>query len=225
MSEAMTVELLAEAYWYIQGFWTRVRCPLRTKKGAWSDIDLLAWNNKKKHLVICECKVQQGKNAVYVYSEETEKSYPSFIQKYDRTQEGKPAYLAFIRNLPLIIKDPAVTNEYHAAEKVTVQLVSNYFITSSMKMKVDQEVKSKLKKILGGNVDVRMDSTYELFCRLIEIERKMKQGKRYGHPILDIVREINRFLNPDLNYYGRTKECRQKIEEEIRSIWRKLAST
>lgn len=58
MAEAMTVETIVEADWQMRGFWTRLRFPLQTPKGAWSDIDLIAYNPEDRHLVIAESKVR-----------------------------------------------------------------------------------------------------------------------------------------------------------------------
>lgn len=54
MAEAMTVETIVEADWQMRGFWTRLRFPLQTPKGGWSDIDLVAYNPEDQHLAIAE---------------------------------------------------------------------------------------------------------------------------------------------------------------------------
>ena len=56
MSEMMTTEILVEAYWIVQDYWTKGRMPIQTDKGSWSDIDVVAYcpssPEKKSHLVI-----------------------------------------------------------------------------------------------------------------------------------------------------------------------------
>ena len=72
MSEAMTVETIVEADWKMNGFWTKLRFPLRTQKGSWSDIDILAYHPETKVLVIAESKVRGNKKAIYAYTRESQ---------------------------------------------------------------------------------------------------------------------------------------------------------
>lgn len=59
MSEAMTVELIIDAYWALKGYWTHPRFSFQTEKGGWSDFDVVAYHPSDKVLVISESKVRE----------------------------------------------------------------------------------------------------------------------------------------------------------------------
>ncbi|WP_048129559.1 MULTISPECIES: hypothetical protein [unclassified Methanosarcina] len=63
----MAVETVIDAYWQFQGYWTKLRHPIQTKKGEWPDIDVLAYNPKENELIICESKVIGEKNLIRAY--------------------------------------------------------------------------------------------------------------------------------------------------------------
>jgi hypothetical protein len=65
MAEVMTVEAIVEADWLLKGFWTKPRFPLRIESGQWSDIDVLAYEPGRQHLVISESKVSGPRKDVY----------------------------------------------------------------------------------------------------------------------------------------------------------------
>ena len=77
MSEMMTTELLVEAEWILQEYWTKGRYPIQTLHGGWSDFDVVAFHphtkyskcQKKSHLVIAEAKAFGTKGNVYVTTE------------------------------------------------------------------------------------------------------------------------------------------------------------
>lgn len=68
MSEVMTSESIIEAEWLLKGYWSKMRFAFKTPKGAWSDVDVLAYNPEEKHLVISESKVRGPKNIVCGYT-------------------------------------------------------------------------------------------------------------------------------------------------------------
>jgi hypothetical protein len=87
MAEAMTVETIIEADWQMQGYWTKVRVPLRTAKGSWSDIDVVAYHPERRHFVLCESKVRGPKQAVYAYTAHSKREYGS-IMDFDLREGG-----------------------------------------------------------------------------------------------------------------------------------------
>ena len=58
-------------------------------------------------------------------------------------------------------------------------------------------------------MEFQLDSAIEVIARLIDKERKSDQGKRYGNPVLDFVREINRYLHPSMKGAGRESRAIQ----------------
>ena len=93
MSEAMTVETIVEAYWRLQGYWTKLRFPFQTKGRGWSDIDVLAYHPEEKVLVISESKVRGPKRDVYAYTNFSREKYGDIFE-YDEV-----GYLSFLKNI------------------------------------------------------------------------------------------------------------------------------
>jgi len=86
MAEAMTVETVVEAYWQIQGYWTKLRFPFQTENNAWSDVDVLAFHPEDQHLVVAESKVHTSKKVVYAYVKQP------FSKVYRILKKGKNGY-------------------------------------------------------------------------------------------------------------------------------------
>jgi len=51
-----------------------------------------------------------------------------------------------------------------------------------------------------------------------KVEKSSLQGRRYGHPVIDIARELNRYLIPNVKYAGEHKEA-LKIKEKFRTMF------
>ena len=60
MSEMMTTELLVEAEWILQEYWTKGRYPIQTLRGGWSDFDVVAFHPHTKY-----SKCQKKKSSCY----------------------------------------------------------------------------------------------------------------------------------------------------------------
>jgi len=73
----------------------------------------------------------------------------------------------------------------------------------------------------GIVLDVRIDTTLDVICRIITQERQSTKGRRYGHPVIDIARELNRYMHPQVRYAGRdrqaTKEIREALAKKLRT--------
>ena len=50
----MALERLVEQLFILRGYWTRTRVPIQTRKGSYSDLDVLAF--KEGRVVVAECK-------------------------------------------------------------------------------------------------------------------------------------------------------------------------
>jgi len=210
MSEAMTSESIVEAEWLLEGFWSKMRFAFQTKKGAWSDVDVLAYNPEERHLIISESKVRGPKNIVFAYTVSTEEEYGSILE-YDDDN-----YFSFLRHLPLLCSDGVIFRDFRKmVKKITVQLVSNYVVTEDAKASAYSSIKQKIEKFnLLVDVEFLLDTTLDVIARIIVKERASGQGKRYGHPVLDIAREINRYFYPSVRYAGRSKESVENVKQE-----------
>ncbi|MBI5723788.1 MAG: hypothetical protein HZA50_07520 [Planctomycetes bacterium] len=199
MSEAMTVETIVEAYWQMKEFWTKVRYPLQTPKGGWSDIDILAYNPKTRELVIAESKVQGRKKDVYAYT----KQIDGDILKFGGN------YFDFLRHLKSVCKDGVIFSDFQKmVKKLIVQLVGNYVISDDVKPEAEKTVWNKIRKDIPTYVElkIRLETTLDVISQIITLEYELKQGKRYGHPVLDIARELNRYMHPQILYAGKDTE-------------------
>lgn len=219
MAEAMTAETIIQAYWQIQGYWTEIRFPFQTKNKGWSDIDVLAYDPETKTLVISESKVQGPKHYIYAYTQYTKDEYGSIFD-FDSAD-----YLGFINHIPIIAKNEIVFDDFHKMVKhIIIQLVSNYYIGDEIKKSVLDEIKKKVITKLPKGVEYkfRMDTTFDIICEIIKLEKENPQGRRYGNPILDVARELNRYMNPTISYAGRKKEPQDKIKTHFKDIIRKV---
>lgn len=211
MSEVMTTEAIIEAEWLLAGYWTKPRFVFQTIKGAWSDVDVLAYHPGKKHLVISESKAQGPKDCVLAYTEE---------MKEKPFCEIAPRYLTFLDHLPILFEKNICKeggmfknkkNFKGMVDSVTVQLVCNYAIEKSIKEDVSKELNNILKNTFRMRVkkNFQLDSTIDVIARLIRDERSSYQGRRYGNPVLDFVREINRYLHPSMRKAGHSSRAIQ----------------
>lgn len=214
MSEQMAVESIVEAYWRFQGYWTQQRFPFQGEGHGWSDIDVLAYHPEQKTLVVCESKVRGPKTDVYAYTQYARDKYGDIFE-YDDA-----GYLSFLKNIKQICSDGLVFKNFKKmVKKLVIQLVSNYYIHDSVLPKVKEEIYRKVASSIPKCVknDIRVNTTLEIICEIIRFEAGKTQGRRYGHPIVDFVRELNRYLNPNLRYAGR----QIKEADEIKEIFRK----
>lgn len=226
MAEAMTVELIIEAYWQLLGYWTKIRFPFQPKSFGWSDIDVIAYHPRKRDLVICESKVQGPKKTVFAYTKDTQLEKGSIFNHIGGN------YLSFVDNLPTILKDNVIFEDTEKMVKhLTIQLVSNYYIVENDNVKAKElaAIKSRIKKhIKKIKFDIRLDTTFDIICEIITNENSVEQGRRYGNPILDLAREINRYMNPKISGAGHTSEARRQITEHFKNElitalgWQKL---
>lgn len=219
MAEAMTVESIVEAYWQQQGFWTRVRFPFQPRDYGWSDIDILAYHSKYKILVISESKVKGPKRDVYVFTKTTQEKYKN-IFKFDRLDKTRANYLSFLENLKPFFNRYVrniFVNFSTQVKTIVIQLVSNYYIDKEVKDNVLKDIANKIRPSIPNNTKlvIRLDTTFDIICEIIKNERKELQGRRYGNSMLDIARELNRYLHPIIKYAGK----KRKNIDEIKSYF------
>ena len=205
MSEIMTSEAIIEAEWVLETYWTKVRFPVQTKKGGWSDFDVVSYDPDKRHLVVSEAKAQGTKRKVYVtdyknLSEEEVKDTKNLAEQY-----LKYHYFSFIERLEDIKNNErnVLFKDFEKSVKeLTLQLVSNYAIfpdkfRAIVQESIQESIKSKFSWLKNIEVRCQIETPMEVFSRILIKERDKDQGRRYGNPILDLAREINRYLTPD----------------------------
>lgn len=105
-------------------------------------------------------------------------------------------------------------------KKVIIQLVSNYYIDDLMMPKVRNDIYWKIKNSIPNGIkpEIRLDTTFQIICEIIKLEQSSSQGRRYGHPVIDIARELNRYLMANVKYAGGHKEA-LKIKEKFRTMF------
>ena len=206
----MTVELIAESEWVLKGYWTKLRTPVN-KTG---DIDVLAYCPKRRHLVVTEVRAHGKKTQVYA------------------GKFGAVEHDPFVGPMLKHIEDGCAGDAdifgfgAHDVSRLTVQLVSNWVIEPSYRDEANAVVLEAVKaRVPADRIEacVMLDTTLEVFARVIESERSLAQGKRYGHPILDLAREINRYLNPNVAGVGRSSSTIDSMKQAaIAPLWRAL---
>jgi hypothetical protein len=213
MSEAMTVETIVEAYWRLQGYWTKMRFPFQTMGGGWADIDVIAYHPEQKTFVISESKVRGPKKDVYAYTEYARKKYGNIFE-YDEDN-----YLRFLKYIdPICSKKLVFENFRQMVDKLIIQLVSNYYVGDSELPKVKEDILKEIRDSIpkGVRIELRFETTLDIINEIIKLEDSIPQGRRYGHPVIDIARELNRYLHPDIKYAGREKREVEAIKEKIK---------
>ena len=87
-------------------------------------------------------------------------------------------------------------------KRITVQLVCNYIVSEEIRESTKEEVlRAKGAKKLPAPMNLELDTTIDVLGRIVQLERQSGKGRRYGHPILDVARELNRYFSPTI--YGR----------------------
>jgi len=91
--------------------------------------------------------------------------------------------------------------------KLIIQLVSNYFIPKEIRLDEEEAVLKRVRKDVPVKVklEVKLENTLDILSRIIELENENKQGRRYGHPVIDMARELNRYMHPEIRNAGRGK--------------------
>ena len=129
MAEAMTAEMILDAYWQLEGFWTKPRYPFKTPSGSWSDVDLLAYAPEKRHLVIAESKVCGTKDQLYVY-------WPRELDSSNIITWDDGTYFGFLQHMGTLCSRDVIFADFEKmVTTLTVQLVSNYYIPDEVNRK------------------------------------------------------------------------------------------
>lgn len=217
MAEAMTVETILEADLLLRGFWTRIRYPLKTAKGSWSDIDLLGYDPEKRELVLAESKVRGSKKDVFAFTRATRKKHDNIL-RFDLRDDGKPNYFSFLVNIKSACKDGAIFKNFtKMVDSLTIQLVSNYYVApdcmDGARATISKRVRASVPK--GIKVRIELETTLDVMARIISKENEYPQGRRYGNAMLDIARELNRYMHPSIKNAGRGRASASLIKKAL----------
>jgi hypothetical protein len=214
MAEVMAVEAIIDAYWQLQGFWSKPRFAFQTLEGGWSDTDVLAYHPENRHLVIAESKVQGNKKLVMAFTSEIQKKL-----KHTFFEHEQGDYFKFVNHVGIICGK--VFKSFPAmVQTLTIQLVSNYYLSDDVKENTVNQVRAHVVTLLKhDNVKVLLQTTLEVFAEIIRLERVLDQGKRYGNPVIDIARELNRYTDPGIRMAGRdTQEIRKRVIKPLTDV-------
>lgn len=211
MAEAMTVELIIDAYWSLKGYWTHPRFSFQTKKGGWSDFDIVAYHPNNRILVISESKAGGRARDVFAFNTYTRK-YAKRKWNCSTFAKYEVDYLNFVSNIQYIWEDNLVFDSYkkfkESVSELIIQLASNYTIAPELLPESERSVRGlffestsrcPLKK---EAVHINLTTPFHLFCEIQSMIINEPQGHRYGNPILDLARELNRYLYPRVRYGG-----------------------
>lgn len=223
MSEVMTSESIVEGEWMLDGFWTKPRFQYWTGRG-WGDIDVLAFHPKSGHVVISESKAQGKARALFAFT--TNRDHQTFEQYIQATHSN---YLGILNQIDIICQNQVVRELCPDVKIITVQLVCNIVVDESRKPAVQKELLGKITEKLNRidefrniTINFQIDTHIDVISRILIKTRKAVEdgyGKRYGHPILDFARELNRYLDPVLPDLGRDEEMQKKMKEQAISTF------
>jgi hypothetical protein len=208
MAEAMTVELIIDAYWSVKGYWTHPRFSFQTVKGGWSDFDVVAYHPTDKVLVISESKVRGRATYVYAFNLYTKK----YIKRKDGSsnfaewESGPKDYLNFVSNIHYIWENNLIFDSRkkfkESVSELIIQLASNYEIAPELLAESKESVRDFFLSKTSGcplakkAISVDLTTPFSLYCEIQSMIIEDPQGRRYGNPVLDLARELNRFLYP-----------------------------
>jgi hypothetical protein len=221
MAEAMTVELIIDAYWTLKGFWTHPRFSFQTQKSGWSDFDVIAYKPSSQTLVVSESKARGRARDVFAFNSYTRKYAKRKYNCSTFAEYEEDDYLSFISNIHYIWENNLIFDSHKefkkSVSKLILQLVSNYEIAPELLAESEESVRALFFKTsscpLGKKaISVDLATPFDLFCEIQSIIIKNPKGHRYGNPILDLAREFNRYLYPNVRNGGRGTSALMKKE-------------
>jgi hypothetical protein len=122
-----------------------------------------------------------------------------------------------------------IRKDLHIPErtKITIHLVSNYYIDENILDSALEDLKKDIMTRIDSSYVVNrviIDTTFGIFCKIIKAEKEKNQGRRYGHPVIDIAREFNRYMDPDIvrkKSKGFKKPKSDEYKEKLKGIFKK----
>ena len=198
--EVMAVEELVAATWELEEFLVCRRHAIWLEgKSSYTDLDLVGVRQLPAEVRIAECKVQQGPRRVYCYSGEGN-FVEDFVEWY--------GWDKFMSNITLLWDHesrPGWLPRVKDVASIQVWLCGNFWFTDhEARQRAYDELTHELRKHApyGGKAKIegRVYSTLDLILKCIagvgSHTVKSEWGKRYGHPMLDLFREMVRYAHP-----------------------------
>lgn len=214
--EAMSSELMVSALWELDGFLTQNRIPIRVQ-GGWSDIDVIGVN-RKRHVRMAECKVRGSARLVLAIPDG--KAFVRFLHKHDWSSSLDNVDRAYSGEMGwLPTKSQTRRFEFWF-------LANLWFPDQKEQRNAEVVLASYLGKLLGQPMSkksrARIFTTRDIILEIFQrVENKVLEegtGKRFGNPILDLFREMVRYLNPQPTGGG---QVGTRISEETARLFGK----
>lgn len=201
--EAMAAESLVACAWELDGFLTKIRWPVRSPHGQFSDIDVVGVNAEGS-VRFAECKVPWGPRAIRVVDR-------SFAKNFGHEEPCN--WLDRADNIRRIWADspPWLPNK-RDVKSVEFWICANVWFSDeaareAAKRSVYTSVRKKCPRELKDLVTIEIRSTRDVLFQVVTGVRKSihqdRHGRRFGHPILDAVRELLRYTHPAPSGGGR----------------------
>lgn len=200
-NEANISELILEAYWKIQGYWTKVRLPYdKNDTVRKKDFDLLAYDPVSKTLVVGEAKAQSTIHRVYFY-------HSRYNKKFNDEFKGYIKFIGDINNLwssDLFLKD-CKKDQFEKVfddkvDKLVIHLLSNTYIEELHKQKtiesVEKYFKDENKWKFNIEIEIKLDNFMDIFTEIFMIQGNREQSRSYENHILDFIWEFHRYTKP-----------------------------
>ncbi|MEQ1729346.1 MAG: hypothetical protein ABL982_13295 [Vicinamibacterales bacterium] len=191
----MAIEGLVSAVWELEGYLTRVRWPVATERGQYSDIDVVGVSSAAVR--VAECKARGAANAVLVMPDGVDLEawlgdWADSLVNVQRLWTSPPEWLP--RGRSVHVEFWYCANVWFPSEDVR----------TSVDAQLTAMLASRAPKV-GAPVVGRFYSTLDVLLMAIRGVRKsvQVQGRRFGNPILDILRELVRYTAADPKGGGR----------------------
>ncbi len=212
MAEAMTVESMIQAYWHMEHYFTMPRFSFRKERDngtGYSDIDLLAFkvpqwteigdesDRGKTILVLCESKAHGEKNKIK-FDDFNKEKFNDFTDK-----SSQHDLIKFYLNIHHTISHKSLDNliDLRTLDKLKLQFVSTALHSNDgiIKKRIEEEIKAVFIDKYETpkdkfEVELEITTHFDIIKKLFVQVQKDDSGKRYGNPVLDFVRELNRYL-------------------------------
>jgi hypothetical protein len=214
MTDATTVEQILEAYWLLQGYWTKLRHPIKAPS-SWAEVDLLAFNPATSDLVVAEAKMPIGE--LFGHSVPPAPDAETGVGATDRAADPT----GFAARLGDLFADPFFETTRKQAKQLTIQLVSPALVGAGVERDLEREIDKEIKRLSPTSkkaVRTRLDTPLSILCEVVRLERNAGQGQRHGHPVIDMARELNRYFLPAVRMAGSGRPHDEEIQARVRAL-------
>lgn len=218
--EPMSIERLLLANWEEEGFIGKNRVPIDRE-----DLDVLALNPNTKTIRIGQVKVRGGSQLIEVVDDLDLARMTAFGTDFESWLVGD--WASWLKTLPKAWDNngmPVVPWLPPISQVDVIEVVfscnhrdftrQSKVIDDSLQRAVERHLRQN--KALPNRLDAGMVvrgkvcSTLELVCNLFRLVfRRIHEdsyGRRFGDPFKDLVREVHRYLYPELHWIPKNKQ-------------------